>query len=164
MSSTSEVSMRKDRQEEKGHTDVLSADRHTQEIRSDTGCNLVLLSKHRVSRGCGVHDEGVDSADVGERRVELESIDNNVTATALDAERKHAAKAAEELLGLLVVWMRGQAEVGNPCDLGVLLEVLGDALGVIKVALDTKRKRLDYEIYERAPSGRKTEAGTHGPG
>jgi hypothetical protein len=85
-----------------------------------------------------VHDERVDSADVGKRRVELEGIDNNVTATTLDTERKHAAEAVEELLGLLVVWVRGEAEVGNPCDLGVLLEVLGEALSVVEVALDTK--------------------------
>ncbi len=96
-------------------------------------------------------------ADVGQQAEELHAVDQapaGVHAT-LDPERDDAAEAAREVaLGEFMARVGVEARVADPCDLGPLLQPLGDRQCVLAVTLDPQRERLEaleeQEGVERA--------------
>src|SRR4051812_27891981 len=88
-------------------------------------------------------DQRLGVADVGEQREDLDVIDEpaaGIDATA-NTERDDPAEATVQVaLGELMARMRGQAGVGNPGDLGLLLEPLRDRERILAMALDSQRE------------------------
>src|ERR1035437_3336212 len=99
--------------------DVLDADRDANQLRSHAAGDLIGRRQLLVSGGCGVDDQTLRVADVGQQAEELDRVDElaaGVDAT-LEPEGHDATEAtAEVLLGVLVSWVRGEAGVADPRD------------------------------------------------
>ena len=103
-----------------------------------------------------VDDERARVADVGQVRAQLDAADERLArlAAALAAEREHRARALRQvLLRQRVVGIVSQAGVADPAHARVLVQPLGDALGVGHVGVHAQRQRLhplqDQEGVER---------------
>lgn len=127
---------------------VLGADGDANEVLGDARVLLLLVGELLVRRGPGVDGEGLGVADVGQVADELEAVDDLGAGggAALDTDGEDTAVPAGEVLGgRLVGGVRGQAGVGDPVDVLVLLEPLGEGEGVGGVTLGTERERLETE-------------------
>lgn len=99
-----------------------------------------------MRRRCGVDDERLRVADVGEVACEVDVLDECLTdrAAALHLEAEHRSGTLREVLqGAVVVRMAGQARPEHALDAGVGVEPLRDDAGVVDVGLDAVRQRLD---------------------
>lgn len=93
-------------------------------------------------------DEGLSITDVGQVGSQLEAVDDLSTNgwSSLDTERQDTSESSlEVLLGELVRWVRLKTWVGNPGDLWVGLEPLGEGEGVLDVTLDTEWEGLETD-------------------
>jgi hypothetical protein len=100
-------------------------------------------------RGRGrMDDQAAHVADIGQVREKMERLDEalaiftHLRAFALEAEGENGARSLRQIfLRERVIGMAGQAGVGNPGDVFVLLQVAGDLLRVADVAIHAQRKR-----------------------
>src|SRR6266511_2322958 len=126
--------------------DVLDARRDADPVRRHAGALLLGQGELAVGRRRGVDDERLRVADVGEVGGELHRVDPRLARLepALDPEGEDRAEAVLEVLARpLVVRVRLEAGVGDPRDLGVVLEPLRERERVLAVALDAEGERLD---------------------
>lgn len=95
-----------------------------------------------------LNSQSLGITNIGQVGDELEVINHlgAVFAASLNAKAQDATKTLLEVsLGNLVRRVARQARVGDPADLGALLEVLGEGEGVLGVALGAQRQRLGAE-------------------
>ena len=107
----------------------------------DAGRELLLGGELRVRRRRGVDDEAAHVADVGEVAEQRHVVDEGTPGidAALELEREHGADAlGGVLVGGRVPRARRQSRVVDRGDIRVVLEPLGDLLGVLHVALDAQ--------------------------
>lgn len=89
--------------------------------------------------------QGLGIANVGKVGDQLEAIDDLAACgtAALGAEAQDASETpCEVLLGGLVVWVAFQTRVGNPGNVGALLQVPGQGQSVLSVALGAEAESL----------------------
>src|SRR6266540_5533866 len=126
--------------------DVLDARRDADAVRRHAGALLFGQGELAVGRRRRVDDERLRVPDVGEVGGELHRVDPRLARLepALDPEGEDRAEAVLEVLARpLVVRVRLEAGVGDPRDLGVVLEPLRERERVLAVPLDAEGERLD---------------------
>lgn len=126
--------------------DVLDADREAHQAGGDTGSETVLVGALRVRRRGGVDGQRADIPDVGHVAVQGQRLHEALAGldATRDLEGEHRPGALRGVLaGLLVGLVLGQRRPDHALDLVLALEVLGDPVGVLEVAVKTQAERLD---------------------
>lgn len=92
----------------------------------DTRATLLLVRELLMGSTPGVNGQCLSITDVGKVRNELEAVNDFTTsAAALDAKAKDTTESSLQVsLSRLVVRMALETRVGNPADIGALLEIL----------------------------------------
>lgn len=131
--------------------DALEADRKPQHVRPGAGGHL-LLGAELAMRGRGrMDDQRAGVADVGEVREEIDGLDDLHArlVAALDADGEDRAGALRQVfLRQRAILVRGQPGIGDPGNLRMAVEILGDLLRVLDVALHAERQGLAAEDGE----------------
>src|SRR6266508_4899985 len=110
-----------------------------------------LLRRELPMAGRGrVGDDGIDPAQAGGARAELEVVHESLAGclAPLGLEGKHAAEAVELPCGELVLGITLQTRIEDGLDGGLLLEEVRQREGVLARALETKRERLQASAEE----------------
>ena len=132
--------------------DVLDTHAETDQVRSDTGFDELFVGELTVRVACRVQHAAAGVGHVGHDADHLEAIHelDGLFTTALDAERKHAAREAalELLLGEFVVLVAFEAGVVDPSHLRVVLEELGAGESVFAVTRHAEVQGFEAEVQE----------------
>lgn len=111
--------------------------------------------------GNSLDSQGLGVADVGKVGDKLEAVDNGATGSgiALDTETENTTETAlQVLLRVLVVGVALQARIGDPADVGAVLEPLSQGKGILGMALSAQAQGLGTE--EELLSSERVESGT----
>ena len=126
------------------------------EIRGDPGCTLFLLCQLLMCRACRMDHKRFCVSDVCQIACQPQRIDHLTShrwIAAFHTETEHAAERApsQRLEGRLMGRVRLEADIGNPGDFVVLLEVPREPERIIRMTLRTERERLEaLQEKERA--------------
>ena len=121
---------------------------HTNKVRRNTSCQLLIRRQLLVGRRRRVDHQRLGVAHVRKITRQLERVDDfgahRRVLAAVHSEAQHAAECIrpERLERQLVRLVRLEADVRDPGDLLVLLEVPRQSERVVAVALRTERERL----------------------
>src|SRR5215207_5499061 len=112
-------------------------------------CELLLCELPMARRG-RVGDDGIDPAETGGARAELEVVHEGLAGCLppCGLEGKHAAEAVELPCRELVLGITLQSRIEDGLDRGLLLEEVRQREGVLARALETKRERLQASAEE----------------
>jgi len=129
--------------------DIFDTDAETDQVRCNACFDELFIGELTVRVACRVQHAAAGIGHVGHDANHLEAIHelDGLFTTALDAERKHAAREAtlELLLGKFVVLVAFEACVVDPSHLRVILEELGAGESVFAVTRHAEVKR--FETY-----------------